>query len=192
MFWWNWAADQAGTQLNCPLLLPDLSSPEAPVSRGAPAGPVPKPAHHVRIPALPATHSEFGGADPTLWGNRLQNCAAGGHLHREVQRQKARGQQDPVRAVGARYDVPFCNVVLNAQIICHVINTLSLPLFLWLLFQIVSHTWSSSHTITTTWSEGILLHLVLTMSYINFIQDNGQKWSHTDIFHLFTVPFVGS
>lgn len=129
MFWWNWAADQAGTQLNCPVLLPDLSSPEAPVSRGAPAGPVPKPAHHVRIPALPATHSEFGGADPTLWGNRLQNCAAGGHLHREVQRQKARGQQDPVRAVGARYDVPFCNVILNAQIICHVINTLSLPLF---------------------------------------------------------------
>lgn len=46
--------------------------------------------------------------------------------------------------------------------------------------------------ITTTWSEdyGILLHLLLKMSYINFIWDSGKKWSHTDIFLLFTVPFV--
>lgn len=84
------------------LLLADLSTPEAPVCRGAPAGPVPEPAHHVRIPALPAPHSESGGADPTLRRNRLQNNAASRHLHREVQRQEARGQPDPFRAVGAR------------------------------------------------------------------------------------------
>lgn len=84
------------------LLLADLSSPEAPVCRGAPAGPVPEPAHHVRIPPLPAPHSESGGADPTLWRHRLQNSAAGRHLHREVQWQKARGLPGAVRAVGAR------------------------------------------------------------------------------------------
>lgn len=89
-------------KLTAQLLLADLSSPEAPVCRGAPAGPVSEPAHHVRIPALPAPHSESGGADPTLWRNRLQNSAAGRHLHWEVQRQKARGQPNPLRAVGAR------------------------------------------------------------------------------------------
>ncbi|XP_031159697.1 microcephalin isoform X5 [Sander lucioperca] len=74
----------------------DLSSPEAPVCRGAPAGPVPRPASHVCIPSLPATHSESGGADPALWRNSLQNCATGWYLHREVQRQETRGKQDPV------------------------------------------------------------------------------------------------
>ncbi|XP_044070302.1 microcephalin isoform X3 [Siniperca chuatsi] len=77
-------------------LFPDLSSPEAPVCRGAPTGPVPKPASHVCVPALPAAHSESGGADPALWRNSLQNCAAGGYLHREVQWQETRGKQDPV------------------------------------------------------------------------------------------------
>ncbi|XP_039640874.1 microcephalin isoform X3 [Perca fluviatilis] len=74
----------------------DLSSPEAPVCRGAPAGPVPRPASHVCVPSLPATHSESGGADPALWRNSLQNCATGWYLHREVQRQETRGKQDPV------------------------------------------------------------------------------------------------
>lgn len=77
-------------------LFPDLSPPEAPVCWGAPAGPVSKPAPYVCVPALPATHSESGGADPALWRNSLQNCAAGGYLHREVQRQETRGKQDPV------------------------------------------------------------------------------------------------
>ncbi|KAK1905153.1 Microcephalin [Dissostichus eleginoides] len=41
-------------------LFPDLSSPEAPVGRGAPAGSVPGPARHVCVPALAATHPESG------------------------------------------------------------------------------------------------------------------------------------
>lgn len=75
---------------------PDLSSPEALVCRGAPAGPVPKPASDVCVPAFSATHSESGGADPALWRDSLQNCPSGRYLHREVQRQNTRGQQGPV------------------------------------------------------------------------------------------------
>ncbi|XP_034753841.1 microcephalin isoform X2 [Etheostoma cragini] len=74
----------------------DLSSPEAPVCWGAPAGPVPRPASDVCVPSLTATHSVSGGADPALWGNSLQNCATGWYLHREIQRQETRGKQDPV------------------------------------------------------------------------------------------------
>lgn len=86
---------------NCQFLLPDLPSPEAPVCWGAPAGSVPGPASHVCVPAVSAAHSEFGGTDPALWRNGLQNCASGRYLHREVQRQETRGKQDPVWAVGA-------------------------------------------------------------------------------------------
>lgn len=99
--------------ITCQFLFLDLSSPEAPVCRGAPAGPVPRPASHVCIPSLPATHSESGGADPALWRNSLQNCATGWYLHREVQRQETRGKQDPVWAVGAGWDVLFYTICVN-------------------------------------------------------------------------------
>lgn len=88
----------------------DLSSPEAPVCWGAPAGPVPRSACHVCVSALAAPHAEPGGADWALWRDSLQNCAAGGNLHREIQRQEARGKQDPVRAVGVGWDI-FCSVL---------------------------------------------------------------------------------
>lgn len=83
-------------ELSSHVLPPDLSSPEALVCRGAPAGPVPKPASHVCVPAFPAAHSESGGADPALWRDSLQKCPSGRYLHREVQRQDTTGQQGPV------------------------------------------------------------------------------------------------
>lgn len=88
----------------------DLSSPEAPICWGAPAGPVPRSACHVCVSALAASHAEPGGADWALWRDSLQNCAAGGNLHREIQRQEARGKQDPVWAVGVGWDI-FCSVL---------------------------------------------------------------------------------
>lgn len=79
--------------------LTDLSSSEAPVCRWAPAGLVPGPARHVRVSALPAAPPQSGRAHPAVRRKSLQNRASGGNLHREVQRQETRGEQDAVWAV---------------------------------------------------------------------------------------------
>lgn len=82
-------------------LLPDLPSAAAPVCRGAPAGPLPGSACNVCLPEHPAPHPQPGGAHPAVWGHSLQNGPADRPLHRGVQRQETRREQDSLRAVGA-------------------------------------------------------------------------------------------
>lgn len=98
-----------------PVFSSDLPPPAAPLSWGAPTGPVPGPPVDVCVPTVSATHSQSGGAHQALWRSRLPHCQASRDLHRGIQRQESRGNPLSVRAMGTGW-VFIHNCLLNDDV----------------------------------------------------------------------------